>query len=105
MTTERLRVAIVGAGIGGLTAAVALLRDGHDVTCFEKTAELREVGAGLQLTSNASRLLHRLGFEAALERFGVRPTVQQFRRWQDGNVIGTRPLNPYAEERWGAPRY
>ena len=55
------RILIAGAGIGGLTAALALLRDGHQVQLFEQATELREVGAGVQLSANGTRILLALG--------------------------------------------
>ncbi len=54
-------VLIAGGGIGGLTAALALLRSGCDVDVYEQAAELKEVGAGLQLAANGTRVLHELG--------------------------------------------
>jgi salicylate hydroxylase len=56
-----LHILIAGAGIGGLTAALALLRRGIDVDVYEQAAELREVGAGLQLSANGTRVFHALG--------------------------------------------
>ena len=105
MSQDKLRVVVVGAGIGGLTAAIALARDGHEVACFDKTMELREVGAGLQLTPNASRLLHRVGMESALRAVAVQPTVHEFHRWDDDRSFASAPITPFSEKRWGAPRY
>ena len=66
MTRSALRrIAIVGAGLGGLTAALALLRRGFEVRVYEQAAELTEVGAGLQLSANATRVLFELGLEQA----------------------------------------
>jgi salicylate hydroxylase len=55
------RVAIIGAGIGGLTAALAFAKTGADVTVFEQASALTEVGAGLQITPNGARVLNALG--------------------------------------------
>ena len=68
-----LRVAIVGGGIGGLSAALALLKAGFDVQVYEQAPRFGEIGAGLQISPNASRLLHRLGLRDSMERWGVRP--------------------------------
>ncbi|MER2606651.1 MAG: FAD-dependent oxidoreductase, partial [Siculibacillus sp.] len=59
---------IAGGGIGGLTAALALARRGHAVTVIEQASELAEVGAGIQLSPNASRVLVDLGLGEALAR-------------------------------------
>ena len=64
-------VIIAGAGIGGLTAALALLRSGIDCDLYEQAPELREVGAGLQLAPNGTRVLFALGLEPAVRRDGV----------------------------------
>ena len=65
---DKARVLIAGAGIGGLTAALALLQRGFDVEVFEQADELRELGAGIQLGPNGSRILIALGLGAAMQR-------------------------------------
>lgn len=65
-----LRIAIVGAGIGGLTASLALRARGLDVSVFEQAETLREIGAGVSLHPNAARLLKLIGLDAALEKIG-----------------------------------
>jgi 2-polyprenyl-6-methoxyphenol hydroxylase-like FAD-dependent oxidoreductase len=77
-------VAVVGGGIGGLTAALALLRAGFDVHVYEQASALGEVGAGIQISPNASRVLHRLGLAERLAGAGVRPLAWHQRRWEDG---------------------
>ena len=59
---------VVGGGIGGLTAALALLKRGMDVVVYEQATELREVGAGIQISSNGSQVMFALGLEDALKR-------------------------------------
>src|SRR5580765_3720853 len=77
-----MRVLIVGAGIGGLTAALALPQAGFDAHCYEQAAVLREVGAGLAVGSNAVRVLHRLGLAEALRALGVASHSWDLRAWQ-----------------------
>jgi len=79
-----MRIIVVGAGIGGLTAALMLRRAGSDVEVFEQATELREIGAGVQISPNATHLLHRLGLADALRRVAVRPLTIEIRRWDDG---------------------
>ena len=80
------RIAIVGAGLGGLTAALALLRRGLDVQIHEQATELTEVGAGLQLSANATRVLFDLGLEAAVMASAVVPSEKLIRLWDTGQA-------------------
>ncbi len=100
-----MRVIVIGAGIGGLTAALTLRRAGLDTVIYEQARELREVGAGIQLSPNATRVLLRLGLDDALRRDGVRPIAGQFRRWDDGRVLSRAPLGDECERIFGAPYY
>jgi salicylate hydroxylase len=96
-------IAIIGAGIGGLTAAVALRQAGFDVDVYEQAPELTEVGGGINMGPNAARILYRLGLGDALDREAVRPASTHQRRWQDGRTLQRAPLNPRCEELYGAP--
>ena len=105
MQTRDLTVAVVGGGIGGLSAALSLLAAGFDVSVFEQSAVLSEVGAGIQIAPNASRLLHRLGLAEPLGRSGVRPVAWHQRRWDDGRTLQRAPLTGVVDEAFGAPYY
>lgn len=100
-----MRIAIVGAGIGGLAAAVALQRVGAEVVVFEQASALGEVGAGIQMTPNAVRVLDRLGLGAGLHAVGVQPARTDSRRWRDFSVIGSQPLDEAFVARFGHPWY
>ncbi|MEA3215053.1 MAG: hypothetical protein QOJ19_1209 [Acidimicrobiia bacterium] len=100
-----LRVGIVGAGIGGLTAALCLLRVGVEVVVFEQATTLGEVGAGIQISPNASRVLHKLDMAEALARMAVRPRTGDLRRWQDWSLLTSQPLGEEVEARYGHPYY
>ncbi|MEO3746334.1 FAD-dependent monooxygenase [Plantactinospora sp. B5E13] len=99
------RIAVVGAGIAGLTVAAGLTRLGLASTVFEQAPQLGEVGAGLQLAPNAVRLLRRLGLGRELDRVAVRPEAIEMRRWQDGELIMVTELGDACEQRYGAPYY
>ena len=86
MSTTALRVAIIGGGIGGATAANALLQRGMEVHIYEQASALTEVGAGVAIQPNGLRMLRRLGFGADVLRLGVRWIDPQFRR-ADGTFI------------------
>jgi salicylate hydroxylase len=72
---------------------------------FEQTVAQREVGAGIQISPNASRLLARYGLGDAMDRVGVRPSAIVFRRWQDGRVLGGEELGDAFASRYGSPYY
>jgi salicylate hydroxylase len=100
-----MRAIVIGAGIGGLTAAIALRQAGHDAQVYEQAPAIGEVGAGVQIGPNASRVLARLGLGEALAAVGVRPPRSDLRRWQDGSILWTQPLADDVVERFGAPYY
>jgi salicylate hydroxylase len=100
-----MRVLIAGAGIGGLTAALALRQAGFDAHVYEQADALREVGAGLAIGPNAVKVLHRLGLAEALRAVVVVPDSLDFRDWQDGSILSRVPLAGAAMARWGAPAY
>jgi salicylate hydroxylase len=98
-------VAIVGAGLGGLTAAAVLLQRGHRVRVYEQAAQLGEVGAGIQMSANAMKVLDALGLRGAIERVGVRPKAFEFRRFDSGEMLHRLPLGEQHEQRHGAPYF
>jgi salicylate hydroxylase len=102
---ESLRVFVVGAGLGGLTAAACLRRAGYDVTVFEQAAALGEVGAGVQIGPNAVRVLQEIGLIDAFEKVAVRPTSLDVCDWKTGGVLNTIILGESYEARYGLPYY
>lgn len=98
-----LEILIVGAGIGGLSAAVSLRHSGHRVTVLEQASRLSEVGAGIQLAPNATRALFALGLRESLIQEAVAATSSLRRRWATGEVLGAYPLGAGIEARFGAP--
>ena len=96
-------VAVVGAGIGGLTAALALLKRGIDVQVYEQSNQLKEVGAGIQISSNGTRVLFALGLEAALAKVQVRPERRELRHWSTGETWNWFDLGDKSIERFGTP--
>ncbi|SCL22000.1 FAD-dependent monooxygenase [Micromonospora inyonensis] len=99
----QIRVAVAGAGIAGLTLAAALHRAGIDCHVHEQTDRLSEVGAGVQVAPNATRLLHRLGLRDRLRAVAVAPEAIEMRRWDDGRLLHRTPLGDQCHRRFGAP--
>jgi salicylate hydroxylase len=100
-----MKALIIGGGIGGLSAAMALRASGVEVEVYEQASALREVGAGLRITPNATRILHRFGLAEELEAVGTRTQLLQYRRWEDGRTLTQQELGKRIEERYGAPYY
>ena len=82
------RVAIIGGGIGGLTAANALSRAGIEVAVYEAAAELKEIGAGVALHPNAMKVLRAIGVEGSVREVAGQAPWQVMRNWKTGRVIG-----------------
>jgi salicylate hydroxylase len=98
-------IIVIGAGIGGLTAAASLVRHGHRVRVFEQAHALGEVGAAVQMSANATKVLFSLGLEPTLEALGVKPLSFEFRRYNDGELLHEIKLGPAHAEKHGAPYY
>jgi salicylate hydroxylase/6-hydroxynicotinate 3-monooxygenase len=98
-----IEIAIVGAGIGGLTAAAALLRIGVRVQVYEQASAFARVGAGIQQSPNAVRVLRELGLEPQLRRLAFYPRYWRNRDSKSGTLMHHYSLGPEAEERFGAP--
>ena len=96
---------IAGGGIGGLTAAIALAQANHEVSLFEQASEFSEIGAGIQLSPNCSRVLHHLGLQAALEAVAFLPQHTEMRHWKNAKFISSTPLGETVQTRFGAPYY
>lgn len=105
MAQRGLKVLIAGGGIGGITTALALRQRGIDAFLFEKAEAFREVGAGIQLSANATRVLRRLGLDDTLARVAVRPEGRDYRAWDTGERLFWTPLGERAEAHFGAPHY
>jgi salicylate hydroxylase len=99
---SRPHLLIAGAGIAGLTTAIALGRQGARITMVEKRTAFEEAGAGLQLSPNASRILIDLGLSGALTREAVSPERLDIRIWTQPRSFATMPMGD-ASERFGAP--
>ncbi|PKW18319.1 FAD-dependent oxidoreductase [Saccharopolyspora spinosa] len=101
--SQSFEVVVVGAGLGGLCAALSLRQRGLRVTVVEAAPQLGEIGAGIQTAPNASRILIGLGLRAQLERVRTEPQDQVRRRWADGSIIAQLPLGQRVIDQYGAP--
>jgi len=102
---RKLSIAVIGAGIGGTAAALGLAQAGFEVELFEQASGFGEIGAGIQIGPNASRLLRRLMPKDRLARDAVRPVAVHQRRWDDGRTLQRAPLGDEIEAAYGAPYY
>jgi len=103
--SKKLDIIIAGAGIGGLVAAASLLKRGFRVRVYEQASELGEIGAGIQSSANAVKVLYDLGLREDLERTAVRPQRFEFRRYDSGAMMHRIPLGDEHQKRHGAPYF
>jgi salicylate hydroxylase len=100
-----MRVLVAGGGIGGLTAAIALRHQGIEVLVLEQAETLSEIGAGIQIASNAAIVFRELGLESAMQAVGVKPQSYDYRDLRSGRMLYQAPLGDEAARRYGAPMY
>jgi salicylate hydroxylase len=100
-----LKLLVAGAGIGGLTAALAALRRGLDVEVYEQAAELKELGAGLQLSANGTRIFYALGVGEELKALSCETAGKEIRLWNTGDTWKLFDLGRVSVERYGFPYF
>lgn len=98
-------ILVAGGGIGGLTAALCVARQGIRVRLFEQAPAFEETGAGLQLGPNASRVMHDLALEAPLRSSALSPEAIEIRHWRNGRALARYPLGDYVRKTYGFPYY
>jgi salicylate hydroxylase len=102
---SRMKVLVVGGGIGGITSVLALRQHGVDAQLFEQAAAFAQVGAGIQVSSNAARILLKFGLGAALKKVATYPEARDYRGWDTGERLYYTPLGQKAEAHFGSPYY
>ncbi len=103
--SKRPHILIAGGGIGGLTAALALLKRGFDVDVYEQASELREVGAGVQLSANGVRVLHELGVLPAFRALACEAEGKEIRLWNTGQAWKLFEVGLESVARYGFGHY
>jgi salicylate hydroxylase len=98
-----MNIIVVGAGIGGLSAAIALGRKGHRVRVIEHNQGLSEFGAGIQIAPNAVRLLYAWNLREEFEKLVFMPRASVARRYASGDILGQTPQNPDSVINYGFP--
>ncbi len=100
---RQLSIAVLGAGMGGLTAAALLDRAGFRVRLYEQASGFARVGAGIQMSNNAMRVLRGLGLEPHIRALAFRPHSWRNRQWDTGDMLHELPLGDTNEARYGTP--
>src|ERR1044072_2564407 len=98
------RIAIVGAGLGGLAAAIALRQQGFEVQIYEQAPELAEVGSAINIIPNSFNFFHAVGLAEKLHAISSEPTGLTWRDWNSGEIHNCLPFDDF-ESRYGAKYY
>lgn len=98
-------IAVVGAGLGGLTAALSLINKGFEVVVFEQSKELHEVGAGVQLSPNAMRVFAALGIEQKIIDIAFEPDAHVVRAWNTGALVSSTRMKGVYRKQYGGGYY
>jgi 6-hydroxynicotinate 3-monooxygenase len=96
------RIAIIGAGLGGATAAAWLQREGFPVRVYEQARSFERIGAGIHVSANVMKVLRQLGAEQRLSQIGIHPDMFTSRKWDTGEVLFELPLGDTGERKYGA---
>src|ERR1700761_7005715 len=96
------RIAIIGAGLGGATAAAFLQREGFDVRLYEQARTFERIGAGIHVSANVMKVLRHLDADTQLSRVGIHPDKFTSRKWDTGEVLFELPLGDMGVEKYGA---
>src|SRR4249920_206672 len=99
MAKDKLKVAIIGAGMGGLAAAAALRKNGIEVTVYEQARQFTRLGAGIQIGCNAMHVLRGLGLEQRLRAQTFYPRSWSNRDWRTGEILFDMIFGPIAEQK------
>jgi 6-hydroxynicotinate 3-monooxygenase len=103
MMNQKKRIAVIGAGLGGLTAAGFLQRAGFAVKVYEQAPTFSRIGAGIILSANVIKVLRRLGIEDALVETGIKPHCYISRAWDTGETMYEIVFDAESEQRYGGP--
>lgn len=98
-----MKVVIVGAGLGGLACAIACRREGIDVEILERSPEIHEFGAGIQVPPNGSRIMREFELLSQLLEKGIQVQDVHFRRYKDGRLLRTMPCGDDITQEYGTP--
>jgi 6-hydroxynicotinate 3-monooxygenase len=96
------RIAVIGAGLGGATAAALLQREGFQVRLYEQARSFERIGAGIHVSANVIKVLRHLDAEHRLSQIGIHPDTFTSRQWDTGEVLFELPLGNTGEQKYGA---
>src|SRR5215217_2156649 len=97
-----MTIAVIGAGLGGLTAAGLLQRFGFSVRVYEQAPAFSRIGAGIHLSANVMLVMRRLGIEKTLSDIGLHPDAFVSRQWDTGEILFELPFDLVSEAHYGA---
>jgi 6-hydroxynicotinate 3-monooxygenase len=96
------KIAVVGAGLGGMTAAGLLQKAGFSVDVYEQASAFSRIGAGIHFSANVMLVMRRLGIEQALSDIGLHPDAFVSRKWDTGEILFELPFDVASEAHFGA---